>query len=87
MSPVFGDYTDFPPMLMQVGTREILLDDTRIVAQKAKDAGVDVTETEYYQMFHVFQMMGDGIYKEANDAWEEIRQFVEKIRKESEKIK
>lgn len=54
LSPVFGDYTDFPPMLMQVGTREILLDDTRIVAQKAKDAGVDVTETEYYQMFHVF---------------------------------
>lgn len=84
LSPAFGDYTDFPPMLMQVGTREILLDDTRIVAQKAKDAGVDVTETEYYQMFHVFQMMGDGIYKEADDAWEEIRQFVEKIRKERE---
>lgn len=84
LSPAYGDYTGFPPMLMQVGTREILLDDTRVVAQKAELAGVDVTETEYYQMFHVFQTMGERKYKEADDAWKEIREFVEKVRNESE---
>lgn len=84
LSPAFGDYTGFPPMLMQVGTREILLDDTRIVAGKAQLVGVNVTETEYYQMYHVFQIIGDGTYKEANDAWKEVRQFIERIRTESE---
>ena len=84
LSPAYGDYTGFPPMLMQVGTREILLDDTRVVAQKAELAGVDVTETEYYQMFHVFQVIKDSGYKEADDAWKEIREFVEKVRNESE---
>lgn len=85
LSPAYGDYTGFPPMLMQVGTREILLDDTRLVAEKARLAGVDVTETEYYQMFHVFQIIGEGKYKEANDAWEEVRQFIGQIRVESDK--
>lgn len=84
LSPAYGDYTGFPPMLMQVGTSEILLDDTRVVAKKAELAGVDVTETEYYQMFHVFQNIGKGAFKEADDAWEEISEFVEKIRTESE---
>ena len=80
LSPVFGDYTGFPPILIQVGTREILLDDARAVAQKAKMAGVDVTETEYYQMFHVFQISMKGKVKEADDAWREIEEFVKKIR-------
>lgn len=84
LSPAYGDYTGFPPMLMQVGTREILLDDTRVVAEKARLAGVDVRETEYYQMFHVFQIMGDGKYREANDAWEEVRQFIGQVRTGSE---
>lgn len=56
-----------------------------MVAPKAELAGVDVTETEYYQIFHVFQTMGEEKYKEADDAWKEIREFVEKVRNESEK--
>ncbi len=83
LSPAFGDYTGFPPMLMQVGTREVLLDDTRVVAEKAKKVGVDVTETEYYQMIHVFQIIFQGKFKESNDAWKEIEEFIEKVRAEA----
>ena len=44
ISPLFGDYAGFPPMLMQVGGREMLLSDTLEVARKAKVCGVHVKE-------------------------------------------
>ena len=43
VSPANADFHDFPPMLIQVGSEEILLDDAVTVAEKAKAAGVDVT--------------------------------------------
>lgn len=42
-SPLFGDWSGAPPLLIQVGEYEILLDDSRELARKAKAAGVDVT--------------------------------------------
>ena len=36
LSPLFGDFEGFPPMLMQVGAYEVLLDDTRAAAKKAR---------------------------------------------------
>ena len=54
-SPLYGDPTGMPPLLMQVGDSEILLDDTRRFAAKANAAGVDVTCEIWPEMFHVFQ--------------------------------
>ena len=34
--------TRFPPLLLQVGTNEVLLDDSTRLAERARDAGVDV---------------------------------------------
>jgi acetyl esterase/lipase len=54
-SPLYGDLRGLPPLLMQVGDGEILLDDTRRFAAKAQAAGVDVTCEIWPEMFHVFQ--------------------------------
>lgn len=78
ISPLFGSFEGFPPMLIQVGTSEMLLSDSELVAQKAKDAGVLVRLSEYSGMFHVFQMAGK-MMKESRKAWVEIGTFLEII--------
>lgn len=57
-SPVFGDYTGIPPLLIQVGEHEMLRDDSVRVAAKARAAGVDVTLEIWPCMVHVFQIRG-----------------------------
>ena len=54
ISPLFGDLHGLPPIYIQVGEEEMLLDDSTRFAQKAKEAGVDVTLDIYAEMFHVF---------------------------------
>ncbi len=75
ISPIFGSFHGFPPMLMQVGALEMLLDDTVSVAQRAKEAGVRVRSHVYPGMFHVFQL-GLSAFPESAEAWEEIRRFL-----------
>ena len=57
ISPLFGDLSGLPPLLIQVGDHEILLDDSLRLADKARAAGVDVTLEVYPGAFHVFQTM------------------------------
>lgn len=78
ISPIYGEYNDFPPMLMQVGGDEMLLNDTIKVAEKAKEAGVLVQQTTYPGMFHVFQMLFPEL-SEANQAWKEVEGFIKGI--------
>ena len=78
ISPMFGDFEGFPPMLIQSGTDEMLLSDSETVATKAKSAGVKVRFTKYPGMFHVFQMAGT-IMEESKAAWAEVRRFLEEI--------
>lgn len=74
LSPLFGDFTGFPPMLIQVGTHEMLLSDSQQVAQKAHRQGVKVRLSEYEGMFHVFQM-GLQYLPESRKAWKEVEHF------------
>ena len=78
ISPMFGDFEGFPPMLIQSGTDEMLLSDSETVATKAKSAGVKVRFTKYPGMFHVFQMAGT-IMEGSKAAWAEVRRFLEEI--------
>lgn len=78
ISPIYGSFKDFPPMLMQVGTEEVLLSDTVLVATKAQKEGIDVTLSVYQGMFHVFQMSGDYI-PESKRAWQEVQDFILRI--------
>lgn len=78
LSPVYGEFYDFPMMLIQCGSYEILLDEITEVANKAKEAGVDVTFTAYPGMSHDFQLMLPML-DESEQAWKEIREFFSKV--------
>ncbi len=75
LSPLFGNFEGFPPMLMQVGSYEVLLDDTREAAKKARAEGVKVRCSVYDGMFHVFQM-GLDLIPESREAWEEVGEYL-----------
>ncbi len=77
ISPAFAYMHNFPPMLIQVGSDEVFLDDARMVAENAKAVGVDVTLSVYEGMWHVWQTV--GILAEAKKAFEEIGSFVKRI--------
>lgn len=55
-SPMRGDLSGLPPLLIQVGDRETLLDDSRRVAERARQAGVDVRLEIEAGQIHVFQI-------------------------------
>lgn len=74
-SPVFGDYTGIPPLLMQVGEHEIIRDDTIRTAARARSAGVDVTLEVWPGMFHVFQSH-EPLLPEGRQAIESIARFM-----------
>ena len=78
ISPMFGDYWGFPPMLIQVGSVEMLLSDSVGVAYKAKKHGAKVRLTIYEGMFHVFQM-GMMMMPESKAAWREIGRYFEVV--------
>ncbi len=59
ISPLFSDPAGLPPMLLQVGTSEILLDDSTRFAERATAAGVDVTLEVWDDMFHVWHVFAD----------------------------
>jgi acetyl esterase/lipase len=56
VSPLYADMKGFPPLLMQVGSREISLDDTLRLADKARQSGVDVTTEVIPGMVHQWQL-------------------------------
>ena len=75
VSPVNADYHGFPPLLIQAGTEEVLLDDSRLIAEKANAAGVDVSLSIYEGMWHVWHTFGASL-PETRAAFEEISDFV-----------
>jgi acetyl esterase/lipase len=54
-SPIFADLTGLPPLLIQVGSHEILLDDAVRLASRAADHDVQVELQVWPEVPHVFQ--------------------------------
>jgi acetyl esterase/lipase len=76
LSPaVLADLTGFPPMLIQVGTNEILLDDSTRLAARARAAGVDVILDITADVPHVFQSFA-GVLDEADEALDRAALFL-----------
>lgn len=73
-SPLHGHYKGLPPLLIQVGTREVLLDDSTRVADKARAAGVTVRLEIEEGAHHVWQAM--PFLPEAQEAVKRIGVFV-----------
>ncbi|MGN1198991.1 MAG: alpha/beta hydrolase [Acetatifactor sp.] len=65
ISPIYGDFKDFPSVYIQVGENEILYSDSLMLYQALKEAGVAVKMDEYPGMWHVFQMSPVKASKEA----------------------
>jgi epsilon-lactone hydrolase len=63
-SPLFADLAGLPPLLVQVGSEEVLLDDAVGLAERAKTAGVPATLEIWPDMIHVwhwfFPMLDEG---------------------------
>jgi acetyl esterase/lipase len=76
LSPaVHADLSGFPPMLIQVGTNEILLDDSTRLAARARAVGVDVILDVTADVPHVFQAFA-GLLDEADEALDRAALFL-----------
>jgi acetyl esterase/lipase len=74
-SPVFADLAKLPPLLLQVASAELLLDDARRVHDKIGKAG-GVSKLEVFEgVFHGWQML-DGFLPEARAALRQAAAFM-----------
>ena len=74
ISPLYADLRGLPPVLIHVGTSEMLLADSRRMALALKRAGVDCTLKEWKDLFHVFHSVVS--LPEARTATKELADFV-----------
>jgi len=75
-SPLYADFTGLPPILIQVGSHELILSDSTGVAERAKVAGVEMTLEVWEEMQHEWQFAANML-PEARQALQHIGQFVE----------
>ena len=75
VSPLFADLAGLPPMLIQVGSDEVLLDDSTRLAERAEAAGVHVSLEIEPDMWHVYQALA-GFMPEANAAFDRAARFI-----------
>jgi monoterpene epsilon-lactone hydrolase len=76
-APLYADLRGLPPLLIQVGTAEALLDDATRLAERAKSAGVDVALERWDDMIHVWQFFA-AMLPEGQQAIERIGEFIRK---------
>ena len=74
-SPLYADYAGLPPLILQVGDHEVLLSDTTRVAERARAAGVEVTEEVWDEMFHVWHAFAPML-PEGQQAIDRIGEFI-----------
>jgi len=74
-SPILADLRGLPPILLQVGGAEMLLDQDVAFAEKARDAGVDVTLRVWDDCIHDWQVYAQ-VLESGRRAIEEIGEFV-----------
>ncbi|WP_297167385.1 alpha/beta hydrolase, partial [Thermogemmatispora sp.] len=77
LSPLYGDLHGLPPLLLQVGSDEILLSDVISFAERARQAGVAVELEIWEGMWHVWQI-GAPWMPEATRAIQRIGAFIQR---------
>ncbi|MBM3122059.1 MAG: alpha/beta hydrolase [Chloroflexi bacterium] len=75
-SPTFGDLAGLPPLLIQVGSHEMLLSDAARFAENARQAGVDVTLEVWPEVQHEWQFAA-RVLPEGRQAILKVGAFVE----------
>ncbi|MDR5778378.1 alpha/beta hydrolase [Caballeronia sp. LZ065] len=77
-SPLFGEFSGLPPLLLQVGDTELLLDDSTRVAERARAAGVAVQLDVWRNVPHIFQIWAPFM-PEASEALKRAAAFIEEM--------
>ena len=75
-SPLYAELKGLPPLLIQVGSEETLLDDSTRLAKRAEAAGVAVTLEIFKNMPHVWHAFA-AYLPEAQEAIDKIGEFVD----------
>jgi monoterpene epsilon-lactone hydrolase len=76
-SPIYADLTGLPPLLIQVGTAEVLFDDATRLAERAKSDGVAVVLEPWEDMIHAWHLFAAKL-PEGQQAIDRIGEFVQK---------
>jgi phosphinothricin tripeptide acetyl hydrolase len=76
VSSVFADLTGFPPLYLVAGGAELLLSDTELLADRARECGVEVTLRVVPGMLHAFPVM--LFLPESRRVRQEMKEFVER---------
>ena len=76
-APLYADLSGLPPLLIQVGTAETLLDDASRLADRARKAGVTVIYEPWENMIHVWHLFA-SMLDEGQQAIDRIGEFVQK---------
>lgn len=79
ISPIFGDLSGLPPLLIQASEAEMLLGDAQRYVNKARAAGTHAELETWPELLHVWHLFAP-ILPEAQDALERIGGFVERCR-------
>lgn len=75
ISPVFGKFEDLPPMMIQVGTEEVLYDDSTRVVRGIESAGGSVEFRPWQDMMHVWHLLA-GVAPEAEEGIAELATYI-----------
>jgi acetyl esterase/lipase len=77
ISPLYGDYHGLPPLLLHASQDEVLRDDAVRVAERARDAGVDVELRLWRRVPHVWQFF-PAVLPEAAESLRDAGHFIER---------
>jgi cation diffusion facilitator CzcD-associated flavoprotein CzcO/acetyl esterase/lipase len=78
LSPIRADLRGLPPTYLQVGTHDLLLSDSELFAERAREAGVDVGFERFEGMWHDFQIAA-GLLREADEAMGDLGRAIGEI--------
>jgi epsilon-lactone hydrolase len=73
-SPLYADLRGLPPLLVQVGEDELLLDDAMRLVERARAAGVEATLEVWPGLWHIFQTQ--GTFPESRQAQQRLGLFL-----------
>ncbi|MFW9948071.1 MAG: alpha/beta hydrolase [Candidatus Odinarchaeota archaeon] len=76
-SPLYADLKGVPPMYIQVGNSECILDDSKRLAKNAKEAGIDVELDIWEDMIHIFPIFAP-LAPEGQQAIQKVGNFIQK---------
>ncbi|MBU0712226.1 alpha/beta hydrolase [bacterium] len=75
ISPVYGNLSGLPPVLIQVGTHDMLLGEAQVLSERLESAGTAVSLEVWPKMMHGWQVLGNLI-PESRQAIQKIAEFI-----------